>query len=135
MSAGCGIMLLLYILTAVYTFVYICGIDNTFLSFVLKKKTHGNYAHCDDSIRVMDNGKYAANTGSLFRVVSNTAISYGLLMTHRAPGLSAFFQSPAVKEVLKDQDGRKGLIAAICAGKVYENKLWTTVVISPHPFA
>uniref|UniRef100_A0A665ULL5 protein deglycase n=1 Tax=Echeneis naucrates TaxID=173247 RepID=A0A665ULL5_ECHNA len=25
-------------------------------------------------------------------------------------------QSPAVKEVLKDQDGRKGLIAAICAG-------------------
>uniref|UniRef100_A0A8C8H2E6 protein deglycase n=2 Tax=Oncorhynchus TaxID=8016 RepID=A0A8C8H2E6_ONCTS len=25
-------------------------------------------------------------------------------------------QSPAVKEVLKDQEGRKGLIAAVCAG-------------------
>lgn len=46
-------------------------------------------------------------------------------MTHCAPGLSALFQSPAVKEVLKDQDGRKGLIAAICAGKVCEHKLQT----------
>lgn len=46
-------------------------------------------------------------------------------MTHCAPGLSALFQSPAVKEVLKDQDGRKGLIAAICAGKVHGNKLHT----------
>lgn len=34
----------------------------------------------------------------------------------------AVLQSPAVKEVLKDQDGRKGLIAAICAGIVCENK-------------
>lgn len=64
-------------------------------------------------------------------MVSNTVISYGLLMTHRAPGLSALFQSPAVKEVLKDQDGRKGLIAAICAGKVCENKLCTAVG-TPH---
>lgn len=44
---------------------------------------------------------------------------------------SLLFQSPAVKEVLKDQDGRKGLIAAICAGKVCENKLHTAVVTSP----
>lgn len=64
-------------------------------------------------------------------MVSNTVISYGLLMTHRAAGLSALFQSPAVKEVLKDQDGRKGLIAAICAGKVCENKL-RTAVGTPH---
>lgn len=34
----------------------------------------------------------------------------------------SFFQSPAVKEVLKEQDGRKGLIAAICAGTARENK-------------
>lgn len=44
--------------------------------------------------------------------------SYGLQMTHCAPGFHALLQSPAVKEVLKDQDGRKGLIAAICAGTV-----------------
>lgn len=30
------------------------------------------------------------------------------------------FQSAAVKEVLKDQDGRNGLIAAICAGTICE---------------
>lgn len=29
-------------------------------------------------------------------------------------------QSAAVKEVLKDQDGRNGLIAAICAGTICE---------------
>lgn len=46
-------------------------------------------------------------------------------MTHCAPGPSALLQSPAVKEVLKDQDGRKGLIAAICAGKDCENTLQT----------
>lgn len=34
--------------------------------------------------------------------------------------MAALLQSPAVKEVLKDQDSRKGLIAAICAGKVLE---------------
>lgn len=27
-----------------------------------------------------------------------------------------FIQSPAVKDILKDQESRKGLIAAICAG-------------------
>ncbi|XP_034976488.1 Parkinson disease protein 7 [Zootoca vivipara] len=31
-------------------------------------------------------------------------------------GAQNLSESPAVKEVLKDQDGRKGLIAAICAG-------------------
>lgn len=43
-------------------------------------------------------------------------------MTQCAPGFHALFQSPAVKEVLKDQDGRKGLIAAICAGTLCENQ-------------
>lgn len=42
-------------------------------------------------------------------------------MTHRAPAFHALLQSPAVKEVLKDQDGRKGLIAAICAGTFCDN--------------
>ncbi|XP_061794815.1 Parkinson disease protein 7 homolog [Nerophis lumbriciformis] len=32
------------------------------------------------------------------------------------PGATHLAESPAVSEVLKDQDGRKGLIAAICAG-------------------
>uniref|UniRef100_A0A3P8X291 protein deglycase n=1 Tax=Cynoglossus semilaevis TaxID=244447 RepID=A0A3P8X291_CYNSE len=32
------------------------------------------------------------------------------------PGAQNLADSPAVKEVLKEQDGRKGLIAAICAG-------------------
>uniref|UniRef100_A0AAX7V224 protein deglycase n=1 Tax=Astatotilapia calliptera TaxID=8154 RepID=A0AAX7V224_ASTCA len=41
---------------------------------------------------------------------------HGLQMTHCASGFYSLLQSPAVKEVLKDQDGRKGLIAAICAG-------------------
>lgn len=45
-----------------------------------------------------------------------TLQAHGLQMTHCAPGFHAVLQSPAVKEVLKDQDGRKGLIAAICAG-------------------
>lgn len=53
-------------------------------------------------------------------------------MTHCAPGLSALFQSPAVKEVLKDQDGRKGLIAAICAGTVRENKLRSTMTATQY---
>lgn len=44
-------------------------------------------------------------------------------MFYCASGLFALFQSPAVKEVLKDQDGRKGLIAAICAGTFGEKKL------------
>lgn len=46
----------------------------------------------------------------------STLKSYGLQMTHCAPASPALLQSPAVKEVLKAQDGRKGLIAAICAG-------------------
>lgn len=48
--------------------------------------------------------------------IVSTWKSYGLQMTHCAPAFPALSQSPAVKEVLKDQDGRKGLIAAICAG-------------------
>lgn len=51
-----------------------------------------------------------------------TVPSHGLEMTHGASGFYALLQSPAVKEVLKDQDGKKGLIAAICAGTVFENK-------------
>lgn len=48
--------------------------------------------------------------------------SHGLQMTQCAPGFHALLQSPAVKEVLRDQDGRKGLIAAICAGTLCENQ-------------
>lgn len=54
---------------------------------------------------------------------THTVKSYDLQMTHYAPGLHALFQSPTVKEVLKDQDSRKCLIAAICAGTVCENQL------------
>lgn len=43
-------------------------------------------------------------------------------MTHCASAFHPLLQSPAVKEVLKDQDARKGLIAAICAGTAPENK-------------
>lgn len=57
--------------------------------------------------------------------------SYGLQMTHCAPGFHALLQSPAVKEVLKDQDGRKGLIAAICAGTVW--KPTTGIIIEDQP--
>lgn len=32
-------------------------------------------------------------------------------------------QSPVVSEVLKEQDGRKGLIAAICAGAVNSKQM------------
>lgn len=48
--------------------------------------------------------------------IVSTLKSDSLQMTHCAPAFRALLQSPAVKEVLKDQDGRKGLIAAICAG-------------------
>lgn len=58
--------------------------------------------------------------------------SYGLQMTHCASGLCAILQSPAVKEVLKDQDGRKGLIAAICAGTFNENKLVISIKGKPN---
>uniref|UniRef100_A0A672K2D6 Protein deglycase DJ-1zDJ-1-like n=2 Tax=Sinocyclocheilus grahami TaxID=75366 RepID=A0A672K2D6_SINGR len=34
-------------------------------------------------------------------------------------GAQNLSESPAVKEVLKDQEGRKGLIAAICAGNLH----------------
>ena len=49
-------------------------------------------------------------------------------MSHCAPGFISLLQSPAVKEVLKDQDGRKGLIAAICAGTICES---TPIIIIP----
>ncbi|KAG8007688.1 Protein/nucleic acid deglycase DJ-1, partial [Nibea albiflora] len=39
-----------------------------------------------------------------------------VLLPGGMPGAQNLAESPAVKEVLKDQDGRKGLIAAICAG-------------------
>lgn len=45
-------------------------------------------------------------------------LSDDLHMIHDAFSFHAVLQSPAVKEVLKDQDGRKGMIAAICAGTV-----------------
>ncbi|CAI5687587.1 unnamed protein product [Oreochromis niloticus] len=38
-----------------------------------------------------------------------------VLLPGGMPGAQNLAESPAVKEVLKDQDGRKGLIAAICA--------------------
>lgn len=58
-----------------------------------------------------------------YGVVSiHTMLSHNLQITHGASGFRALLQSPAVKEVLKAQDGRKGLIAAICAGTVCENK-------------
>ncbi|KAJ0068889.1 hypothetical protein NL108_014006, partial [Boleophthalmus pectinirostris] len=39
-----------------------------------------------------------------------------VLLPGGMPGAQNLAESPAVKEVLKEQDGRKGLIAAICAG-------------------
>ncbi|XP_067443054.1 Parkinson disease protein 7 homolog isoform X1 [Thunnus thynnus] len=39
-----------------------------------------------------------------------------VLLPGGMPGAQNLAESPAVKEVLKAQDGRKGLIAAICAG-------------------
>lgn len=39
-----------------------------------------------------------------------------VLLPGGAVGAQNLSESPAVKEVLKDQEGRKGLIAAICAG-------------------
>lgn len=58
-----------------------------------------------------------------YSIVSiHTMLSCDLQIIHDASGFHALLQSPAVKEVLKDQDGRKGLIAAICAGTVCENK-------------
>uniref|UniRef100_A0A8C7L7G4 protein deglycase n=1 Tax=Oncorhynchus kisutch TaxID=8019 RepID=A0A8C7L7G4_ONCKI len=39
-----------------------------------------------------------------------------VLLPGGALGAQNLSESPAVKEVLKDQEGRKGLIAAVCAG-------------------
>ncbi|XP_063071794.1 Parkinson disease protein 7 homolog [Engraulis encrasicolus] len=39
-----------------------------------------------------------------------------VLLPGGGPGAQNLSESPAVKEVLKEQEGRKGLIAAICAG-------------------
>jgi len=67
-----------------------------------------------------------------YRTVSiYTVESHDLQMTHCASGFHSLSQSPAVKEVLKDQDGRKGLIAAICAGTVCENR--PALILHPPP--
>lgn len=51
-------------------------------------------------------------------LVSVTLLILILILIFHSDWAPAVLQSPAVKEVLKEQDGRKGLIAAICAGTV-----------------
>ncbi|XP_077583200.1 Parkinson disease protein 7 homolog isoform X3 [Stigmatopora nigra] len=43
-----------------------------------------------------------------------------VLLPGGMPGAQNLAESTAVSEVLKDQDGRKGLIAAICAGLAFQ---------------
>lgn len=51
-------------------------------------------------------------------------------MTHCACGFHTLLQSHAVKKVLQDQDSRKGLIAAICAGKICEKPMTDIIILN-----
>lgn len=58
-----------------------------------------------------------------------------VLLPGGGPGAQALAESPVVKEVLKDQDGRKGLIAAICAGPtaLLAHGIGYGITVTTHP--